>query len=98
MTAAEKVLAALKKLDTDANARSICSQVDHTAGLSISDVDKVLLPLFKSWPEGSGCVAYPVEGDCAEHFTDGKWDTETERGRRRHRLLAYLIERLETGA
>lgn len=90
-----KVLQALRQVDTSADSASICIQVDVMYGYQIDEVDAVLIPLFESWPESSGDPAFPVEGDVYGYCKDGKWDTETERGRRRHRLLAYLIESLE---
>lgn len=51
-----------------------------------------LAPYFARWPENSGCNFYPVEGrpySCAD-----LWSLETEVGRKRHRLLAWLIHEI----
>ena len=46
---------------------------------------------FSSWSGFSGDYSYPI--DCNESFLfAGKWDLNTERGRKRHDLLDHVID------
>ena len=53
-----------------------------------------LLPNFGRWPETSGSAAYSVEGDGYGYGEPGMWSLDTENGRKRYRLLAWLIHEI----
>ena len=102
------ILAALIKVrDTDAfhayggicsNAHACLKDVDPYIGLG--EVEDWLQSYFKRWPEFSGNSHYPVDHpgmtpERAYHCTKWRWDTETEYGKARWRLLHFLIDELE---
>lgn len=47
--------------------------------------------LFMQWPEHSGKALYPIDGAVEYLMAADKWDTSTESGKKRIRLLKYCI-------
>lgn len=63
---------------------------DYGYALNVSDA---LTPYFTRWPESGGRRMYPVEG-FSGYGKPGMWSLETENGRKRYRLLAWLIHEI----
>lgn len=92
--------------DTWRAGRGICwylvTKVQMQYGIPSAVTSLVLNDLFAQWPDYSGAVEYPVPHPTmppkdAFHslYTEGLWDPETEYGRSRLALLAFMIEKLE---
>lgn len=69
----------------------------NSAQMTARRIEHLLYPYFNRWPETSGDTGrYPVEGTPGAyglHFGD-RWDMKTEYGRKRYRLLAWLIHEI----
>lgn len=71
------------------NAYTIIQEWGHESPM----VGKFLTPYFKRWPECSPDAKYPVNGQ-RDYFRDDMWSMDSEVGRKRYRLLAYLIHEI----
>ena len=102
------LLEALRTIDIDAPSRlGICPHVvnylndSHYYHISCIGVVDFLGQYFESWPKFSGNPDYPVPHpslpprEAFARCTEGKFNKDTEYGRNRRELLAFLIEQLE---
>lgn len=71
------------------NADAIIEEWGHES----PTVGEFLIPYFKRWPECSPDVVYPVNGQHGYLRVD-MWSMDSEVGRKRYRLLAYVIHEL----
>lgn len=78
----------------------ICDNVEFVVEEGYSTFGPILKRLFKSWPEYSGSLTFPVKHpDKTPHdgFINSYNLWEGEYGAARKRLLTYLIENLQQG-
>ena len=98
------MLAALKNIDPDGGhdtgiCELVCNDVFHDC--RPVDVSRMLLPYFEAWPKYSWVWLYPVPHtymtprEAFANCADDLFNKDTEYGRNRRELLAFLIEQLE---
>lgn len=81
----------------------ICLNLDQALTDRTVDAYDWIATHAKAWPEYSGDEAYPVPHPTCDprdafNDTENLWDTSTEYGRARYRLLDFLIECAEQEA
>jgi hypothetical protein len=90
------ILEALTKIGAEgpvAEGDGICYNLARLAHQHNDAVHSYLKPYFARWPESLG-VVFPIDGAGNEYGMPGMWSLDTENGRKRYRLLAWLIHEI----